>query len=400
MKTQSVIFYLLAFALFCSCNEKREKKGLTFNDCPQVAERVSPNGNTLVVCDLAQVKDTFDIPLSALLSSFEVIRLENTDEALTAVDGRVYISDNYLGICSFKTHAYKLYDKKGKYLTTLSSPGQGPDEYFISIYDSYIDERNRKVYLLPFRASKILVFDFDGNALKHIPLPYITHKGRFIVHPEKETLTMLALPFIETPVVVWEQDFNGNVIQEIPIADQFIIEPSTYDNEIWESLNTTNMDYYLHNCIAAQDTLYHYNMNNNCVQPIFTMRTSGDLICHHYTELPNHYMVLWYTQTSWNGEIPRFPRILIDKETLRGCFANLKFDKLGNIDGPSALSFSRGYFSAIMDSYVLKEQLEKALSKPEKLSSEMQQKIKELHNSLTEDDNNIVFIGKLKGGRE
>jgi len=49
-----------------------------------------------------------------------------------------------------------------------------------------------------------------------------------------------------------------------------------------------------------------------------------------------------------------------------------------------------------MDSYALKEQLEKALSQPDKLNPEMLKKIKDLNNSITEDDNNIVFIGKLK----
>ena len=49
-----------------------------------------------------------------------------------------------------------------------------------------------------------------------------------------------------------------------------------------------------------------------------------------------------------------------------------------------------------MDLAALKEQLEKALSQPDKLNPEMRKKIKDLNNSITEDDNNIVFIGKLK----
>lgn len=94
--------------------------------------------------------------------------------------------------------------------------------------------------------------------------------------------------------------------------------------------------------------------------------------------------------------LPRFPKILVDKQTLKGCFVNLRWNMLGNIEGPSHLSFNRGYFTAVMEPYELKEQLKKALASPEKLSSAMLKKAKDLNNSITEDDNCIVFIGKLK----
>ena len=46
--------------------------------------------------------------------------------------------------------------------------------------------------------------------------------------------------------------------------------------------------------------------------------------------------------------------------------------------------------------YALKEQLEKVLTSNQKLSPEVLRKVKELNNRITDDDNCIVFIGKLK----
>ncbi len=389
----SILFGIIAIAGL-SCRESGQKKSLTFADCPVVAQSLINNGDSLIVCDIEQVKDTFNVPLSSLLSSFEVIRLENAEEALTAVDGAVAVSDNYIGIASFKARAYKLYNKNGDYLFTLSKPGQGPDEYNINIYDSYIDEKNRKVYMISFRATQVMVFDLEGNAIDHIPLSYVVHKGRFIVHQEKETITMIALPFLDTPSVVWEQDFKGNVLQEIP-SDQFVIKPSDYSNEIWESLNTSQIDFSLVHWVPTRDTLYHYETERNCLQPRFTIHFNEEVIRHNYIELPNHYLVWLIDQAAWS-EMPRFSKILVDKKTMRGCYVDFKLDMLGNIDGPNNISFSRGYFTAIMDSYALKEQLVKALTQPDKLNPEMLKKIKDLNNSITEDDNNIVFIGKLK----
>ena len=69
---------------------------------------------------------------------------------------------------------------------------------------------------------------------------------------------------------------------------------------------------------------------------------------------------------------------------------------LGNIDGPTNPSFNRGYFIAIIEPYALKEQLEKVLTSTQKLFPEVLSKVKKLNNQITDDDNCIVFIGKLK----
>ena len=62
---------------------------------------------------------------------------------------------------------------------------------------------------------------------------------------------------------------------------------------------------------------------------------------------------------------------------------------------PNAVSYTH-LFTAIMEPYALKEQLEKVLISNQKLSPEVLRKVKELNNRITDDDNCIVFIGKLK----
>ena len=126
--------------------------------------------------DFSSVKDTFNLSLSSLLSSFQVIRLENSEDALTAAgqDTHIAVSDHYILVKSFRAgSSCKLYNRNGDFIRKISSQGQGPDEYNLFIYDQYLDESNNKIYLMEIRASKILVFDFDGQPQKHIPLAYI-----------------------------------------------------------------------------------------------------------------------------------------------------------------------------------------------------------------------------------
>ena len=358
-------------------------------DCPVIAELV----DSVTVLNLASVKDTFNIPMSLLLSSFEVIQLENSDEALVSHTSAYAISENYVGLNS--SGKYKLFDRKGKFLRDISVNGQGPSEFNIAIYDSYIDEINNRIYLLSFMANKILVFDLEGKVYPPIPLPFRVPKACFYIDVEKEELIITALTFKEVPYVVWIQDFRGSILQSVD-SKAFVLE-ANYGNEINNARNTSAMDFQMCTVgLGRNDPLYHYDEVKNKIAPVLTIKWDRDIAWHDHTELPNCYLtrlIIGATPTY----TPRSPQILIEKETLRGCYANFKFNMLGNIDGPNYLTFNRGYFIGSMYPHEIKEQLENALAHPEKLTPQMKAKVKKLNDRITEDDNNIILLGKLRG---
>lgn len=380
---------ILFFTLF-SCNGgKKESPELTLDDCPVIASKT----RGLTTLDFSLVKDTFNIPISRLLSDFEFVQLEDKEEALISHPSAFAISDNYIGLSSYPD-GYKLFNKKGEFLTTVSSKGGGPDEYWVGVYDSYIDEKNNRIYLLSYRASKLLVFDLEGNPQEHIPFPFHVHKGRFKINVDKKELTMTALPFLDTPSVVWKQDFKGNILQQID-SGPFIVDPGDYSNEINESFNTENTDFSVFLWGTIQDSLYHYNEKENNLSPVFTVKWKSDIIQHIYGELPGFYFCRLIYSPASPDYTPKYPMIIVDKNTLRGCYANFKFDVLGDIDGASWITFIRGYCIVNMFPHELKEQATQALAQPEKLTPEMGEKLKRLSN-ITENDNNVLLIGKLK----
>ncbi|WP_233202169.1 6-bladed beta-propeller [Parabacteroides provencensis] len=392
MKNQILFYLFVIVPFFFSCNNK-QKERLTLADCPVIAHKT----DSLITLDFSSVRDTFNVPLSLFLSDYEIIRLENSEEAMVGHSYAFAVSENYIGLYNSNLKDYKLFNRKGKYIRSISSAGQGPDEYYIAIYDSYIDEENGRIYLLSYRANKLLVFDLEGKPLQHIPFPFPVHKGRFRINAKKKELTMMALPFIDTPFVVWRQDFEGNILQSIN-AGHFVIDPGDYSNDVNYSQNTSLLDFSLFHWGPIMDSIYHYNEQGNVLEPVFTVKWKDqNIVRHDYAELPTHYFIRLIGEgASWDGTVPRSPLIIVDKNSLQGCYANLKFNMLGNIDGPSYVTFNRGYCIANMFPYELKEQLEKALSKSEKMTPEMKDKLMKLNNSLTEDDNNVLFIGKLK----
>ena len=389
MKILKTILAALVLAITASsCHKDGEQADATspLKDSPVVAQQViTLNGDTIIVCDLSLLKDTIDLPLSTFVSDFELVDLGEDEEALikeTSGGGSIAVSPNYIGI--YSGTGYKLFDKTGKYITSLSAQGQGPNEYAFSIYDSYIDEKNDRAYLLPMNGNKILVYDLKGNAQPYIPLAHETTKGKFYVDDQKKLLYVANMPFSDTASTFWIQDFEGKLIKEI-IAGHLKIVPPDFSNDINVSMNTEEIDYSVFHWKNTVDTLYHYNEADNRLAPSFTVNFKDNPILHDYylirlIEIESDYRYIYG---------------LIDKKTLKGNYIKLKLDMLGNIDAPAWAIFERGLYTANIYAYYLQGQCDR-LSDLSSLPSGIAKYIQDLQQNDCEDLNNIILIGRLK----
>lgn len=395
MKILKTILAALVLAITASsCHKDGEQADATspLKDSPVVAQQViTLNGDTIIVCDLSLLKDTIDLPLSTFVSRTELVDLGEDEEALikeTSGGGSIAVSPNYIGI--YSGTGYKLFDKTGKYITSLSAQGQGPNEYAFSIYDSYIDEKNDRAYLLPMNGNKILVYDLKGNAQLYIPLAHETTKGKFYVDDQKKLLYVANMPFSDTASTFWIQDFEGKLIKEI-IAGHLKIVPPDFSNDINVSMNTEEIDYSVFHWKNTVDTLYHYNEADNRLAPSFTVNFKDNPILHDYIELPDYYLIrLIEIESDY-----RYIYGLIDKKTLKGNYIKLKLDMLGNIDAPAWAIFERGLYTANIYAYYLQGQCDR-LSDLSSLPSGIAKYIQDLQQNDCEDLNNIILIGRLK----
>lgn len=395
MKILKTILAALVLAITASsCHKDGEQADATspLKNSPVVAQQViTLNGDTIIVCDLSLLKDTIDLPLSTFVSDFELVDLGEDEEALikeTSGGGSIAVSPNYIGI--YSGTGYKLFDKTGKYITSLSARGQGPNEYAFSIYDSYIDEKNDRAYLLPMNGNKILVYDLKGNAQPYIPLAHETTKGKFYVDDQKKLLYVANMPFSDTASTFWIQDFEGKLIKEI-IAGHLKIVPPDFSNDINVSMNTEEIDYSVFHWKNTVDTLYHYNEADNRLAPSFTVNFKDNPILHDYIELPDYYLIrLIEIESDY-----RYIYGLIDKKTLKGNYIKLKLDMLGNIDAPAWAIFERGLYTANIYAYYLQGQCDR-LSDLSSFPSGIAKYIQDLQQNDCEDLNNIILIGRLK----
>ena len=389
-------------SIWIGCNDVSTK---TLNECPVVIQTETLAGHPLTVCDQKQLNDTLQIPLSLLAENLEIIRFDNRDEALMG-EQMVIVSDNYLLVWN-QEHPVRLFDRKGNFLANIGANGQGPDEYQ-ALYDAQIDEANNRIYMLPWTVGQLLVYDLQGNVLPSIPLCLNIPKGKLWINAKDSLIAVFALPFPNIPAVAWTQDFKGERKDYIEAGS---LTAYDYNAEVYAGYNIDNVFDCLLICHLPprKDTLYHYDYLHNRLIPHFTMTfTSNDPIPNHaFFELPHHF--LGTTAESIQLSATMFgttntKQFIIDKATGKGAYMHLVNDFLGNeelplssFDGnfPPYPNFRNGYYILNQDPGNLRDRLEKSMATGS-LLPEQKEKATRLLNSIGENDNNILFLAKLK----
>lgn len=400
MKRNWIIISLLILLGFCfsSCKDKKGKSTSGMDSLPVIATRSEVNGSALITCDYSKLGDFFDVPLSLFVDDLEFIKLENIDEAMVSSRPTI-ITDNYILVRNDHHNPFKLFDRKGKFLNTIGSYGEGPDEY-LNVYDQALDEETGQIFILPWQSNKILRFDLQGNPLKHIPLPYRVPKGRFYVDAKKEQISVVLLPFEGLPVISWSQDFEGNMIHSIPMG-HMAIEPD-FSNEIGSEKNVEGFDFSVFTFYDQRpDTLYHYNIDSNKLEPKFTLNFNGKpWKIHSYRELPNHFIgdvTVEKKVTKFLSETEEPALYIVDKKTLKGGFVNIYNDFLGNTPLPILYDgFSHGYFVWNVNPAEIIEILKQRLKDEDELNDSEKERLRQMLSEMDENDNNYIFLGKLK----
>lgn len=397
---------LLIVLIAASCgtgNNSSGNKDLLEN-CPVVGQFVQVGDGSVLSCDQKLLTDTISIPLSFFAEEMEIVKLDSRDTALVS-ECVVSLSDNYILVHSgYPPKAFKLFDRKGNYLTNIGSVGQGPGEYNF-VYAAQIDEKNGRIYLMPWQTDQLLVYDLQGNSLAPVPLGIRCPKAMFRVDPDKGTLTVATLPFPDTKAVVWVQDLSGKHIQEV--APGHLEVPWTFNNEILCDFNTPGQFDVNVLCIdpTRADSLYRYDIENNRLCPTFTFNhtASNPIPWHGFTEWPDHFTGQYSGppvvrqvdggSVATPGETAHY---IIDKKTGKGAYFKMYNDYFGNqdIEWPSA-AFSRGYFIRNVEPGNLLGTIENLLKKND-LSDDMRKKLTDLQGSMDDNDNNYVMIARLK----
>jgi hypothetical protein len=340
----------------------------------------------IVVCDFDQVKDEMTIPLSEWVEDFQMVRFENNDTAIFQMWWPL-ITDNYIGIRQRNGGVFKLFNRQGKFLCDVGGIGGGPGEYK-SLYSEAIDEKNGWIYLASFAWKEYLLkYDMKGKYLGKVQVGENLNKPKIQLLPDGN-LALTQLYFHDSKSTMMAATINpqGEVTPcpDVPQHLQIALKnehSGGFNHEIWHYGNTDEMKF----AYTVSDTVYAYDHKANRLKADFVMknhRKTDDIYCT-YIPLAGKY-ITWVKNKG---------NIVTDLKTKESHFFKLKNDFVGGLSIGNQTS--NGYIWAMYEPLQLMERIEKRLEESDCTDAD-RKVLKELYDSLDENDNNIMFIGKLK----
>lgn len=400
--------FLWTFATVCLFSACEEEKASHWYDSEE-----------LLSFDVSTLEDKeYEIKLSDLMESVEIVQLDNSTEEAFGRTWDVEISDNYIATGNVAENVKLYHRKSGKYIGNVGKRGQGPGEY-TNIWDITINEEDKRIYLWPNMRDYIYSYDMNGKFIEEetilLPEGYGTRGTMF---PDRKTneLVVLGTPYgyyqrenithEGKRVACWVQDFQGNLKFSIP-ADNYTIPRGS--SHSWASHPNRESSIYSYTLRTIKsemrrDTVYHYNSKDNLLYPVYTTNyPHEDNFVIASLESPLHYYTVHATykkRRSTNPEnLEGYKVLQVDKKSHAGKYIRVVNDYLGNI--PIVLydflfSVKNEYATIIYDPLDLKEQLEEALDTNTEMSKEVRKRVVSMKNSLTEDNNDILVICKFK----
>ena len=396
--------FLFSVAMFASCSLSVPK------------ERDIIEDSAFRSVDLRIIEKTKGTVMSLgdLMESYEIIRLDNRDEALIKTyPYGVYVTDNYILLRPADVVSpVKLFTRKGRYVADIGGVGQGPGEY-LYLFSWLVDEKENRIYLGPGRTDKVLVYDLKGNYLPDEVIRFgeIVHKSQIWVDYDKKNVVVVTLPFSAnvnsnfaiSKNVCWVQNREGDIVHRIPVNHYGLI--GDYSNALVARRNVDAISFSISEVPMLRtrpDTLYHYDAVKNIITPCFT-------IDHVVSENQSVCTVLYETSRSYWAQVTLYPNNLSSSvSSVRLPAFNVCVSKKdGNVrridrftDPLLGLShlflmMNNGYICISYDPLELMDALDKVLTQTD-LESDVRKRATDLRNSLHENDNDILIIGKLK----
>jgi hypothetical protein len=349
--------------------------------------------DTLYQCDASKINRIETIRLSEWISDFQIVRFEDSDTALFKF-WKVYITEHYIGILQNAQYPFKLFNHQGKFICDVGSIGQGPGEYTM-LYSAAIDERTNTVCLAPFSGDKLLKYTMSGDFV--CPVSIGKMQKPQIRFETDGSISLVHLCFRGMTGFQYARIDNDNRVSYILPNKSHAVDARDkngnfvgFNHEIWFYNNTADFTYMT----TAIDTLYKFNPQNGQTVPRFTMTNHAGYYCI-YNEFPSCFIINTGPVANDGLWKPESNIVVIDKQSKQSYYAKVINDKAGHMRIDDLPYSNNGWYHEMFEPYQLIEKIQTHL-KENKCSEEDRKMLEELKNSIDEDGNNIMFMGKIK----
>lgn len=373
------------------------------------------NGTGLVSVKYSQLPQGEDLMLSELVGELEFIVLDSDTAVAYTPMAWINVSDNYISTYSIAPRTpLKFFDRStGKFLRTYGAVGRGPGE-FLQISSVQIDEAGGKIWMRTYPdINQLHAYDIATGEMEDVPLAYSTDDGSWLDYSFKvdgleRNITVAVKPENNgCPALAWCQDYEGNVLWEIPKTYSF---PEDNRAMMDTDRNVQGMlDVSYRSTNTMQDTVWLYGGGE--AHPLLTISfgqteqseaagyTDGNYI-YFTTVLPGHIVMIVTKQgKSVMKEGVRhvstepLPGVIMDRRTGDVHLGGVVNDLMDG-EGVGIGDFVDGYAVCQYDAASFMEAGRTALESGN-LSDAARARISEILSVLSEEDNDVLMIAPL-----
>ncbi|WP_308763041.1 6-bladed beta-propeller [uncultured Bacteroides sp.] len=122
-------------------------------------------------------KNATELNFEEKVDTFYYIPLETGKNNLLGEITKIQV-DSVISVLDGMNQTIHLYSLNGKLMTVIDKKGMGPGEY-VQLGDFYTSYKDRYVELLDPMKKKVMRYDFSGNFIKEISLPFPNGVSRF-----------------------------------------------------------------------------------------------------------------------------------------------------------------------------------------------------------------------------
>ena len=358
--------------------------------------------------------DKGTVNLSELFEEPEFIALDSRTTDAYYTGGVNAVSDRYIGMSGgyYQEKPYKLYDRAtGEYLGTVGNVGRGPGEYLF-VLNSFIDDNSGRIWLYD-TPEKLYTYDLKTREfIGEVPLAYNLgdynySKSDFIINQKEGTITCARVPYPEDKdtIVAWKQDFDGKVIWAISERNRGMASSNMEALGMWNMSCSKNirdsLDISFRTTDAAKDTLFM--AENGKMTPVFHIeiknQTSSSPIpatISTSTIIPGKILTCILSSGLENGGVINYTptqTVITDRTSGEAYKCDILDDYMGS--GTVFPSPSYGYMIITYDPLSFREAAAVALESG-KLSDTAKEKVRTILSGLSDNDNNILALYRIK----
>jgi|GEM_PF-5660923 len=123
---------------------------------------------------LVDVQKTGSIDLNQLSDLYDIVALETTEKNYIKQVEQVFLIDTFIVVWDSKSNEVFTFNNKGKYLYSIGSKGQGPEQYG-KIEDVYVDYINKTISILDNTKQTAISYNIQGNFIKADKIPFFAY---------------------------------------------------------------------------------------------------------------------------------------------------------------------------------------------------------------------------------